>query len=108
MVTFRMFRSLLPALLLRMSFSFADGLFWLSVACCALAQFFIIRSVSAARRAAQPATTLPRQRGAVEMLWAVLPAVGLAVLLVFTWRAIRAADSAAPAPSSVQRLGNAS
>ncbi|HEX6599505.1 MAG TPA: hypothetical protein VF034_09310, partial [Gemmatimonadaceae bacterium] len=99
--------SLLPALHPRMSFSVADGLFWLSVACCALAQFFILRSVSAARRAAQPATTLPRQRGAVEMLWAVLPAVGLAVLLVFTWRAIRAADSVAPAPSSVQRLGDA-
>ena len=83
MVTFRRFRSLLPVLPLRMSFSFADGLFWLSVACCALAQFFIIRSVSAARRAARPSATLPKQRGAVEVLWAVLPAVGLAVLLFF-------------------------
>jgi len=107
MVTFRRFRSLLPVLPLRMSFSFADGLFWLSVACCALAQFFIIRSVSAARRAAHQSATLPKQRGAVEMLWAVLPAVGLAVLLVFTWRAIRANDSAAPAPSSLERVGDA-
>jgi heme/copper-type cytochrome/quinol oxidase subunit 2 len=93
-----------------MSFSFADGLFWLSVACCALAQFFIIRSVSAARRAAPPAAALPRQRGAMEMVWAVLPAVGLAVLLVFTWRAIRACEAAAPTPSSVPagsgRVGN--
>ena len=86
-----------------MSFSFADGLFWLSVACCAIAQFFILRSVGAARRAAQPASPLPRQRGALEMVWAVLPAVGLAVLLVFTWRAIRSANADSPAPTPIER-----
>lgn len=87
-----------------MPFSFAAGLFWVSVACCALAQFFIIRSVSAARRAAPPATTLPKQRGAMEMLWAVLPAVGLAVLLLFTWRAIRA--NVPTTPASLERVGS--
>jgi heme/copper-type cytochrome/quinol oxidase subunit 2 len=90
-----------------MSFSFADGLFWLSVACCALAQFFIIRSVGAARRATPPTASLPKQRGAVEMLWAVLPAVGLAVLLVFTWRAIRAVNPEVPVPASLERVGDA-
>ena len=90
-----------------MSFSFAAGLFWLSVACCTLAQFLILRSVGAARRAAQPAAPLPKQRGAVEMLWAVLPAVGLAVLLVFTWRAVRSANAGAPAPTSLERVGEA-
>jgi heme/copper-type cytochrome/quinol oxidase subunit 2 len=89
-----------------MSFSFADGLFWLSVACCALAQFFIIRSVGAARRATPPSASLPKQRGAVEMLWAVLPAVGLAVLLVFTWRAVRSAGADAPPASSLERVGD--
>jgi len=89
-----------------MSFSFADGLFWLSVACCALAQFFIIRSVGAARRAAQPAAPLPRQRGAMEMMWAILPAVGLAVLLVFTWRAVHPADTNTPVPTSLEQLGD--
>jgi len=79
-----------------MSLSFADGLFWLSVACCALAQFFIIRSVGAARRASAPSAAMPRQRGTLEMLWAVLPAVGLAVLLVFTWRAMHPAGADAP------------
>lgn len=90
-----------------MSFSFADGLFWLSVACCALTQFFIIRSVGAARRATPPAASLPKQRGAVEMLWAVLPAVGLAVLLVFTWRAVRSANADAAPPASLERLSDA-
>ncbi len=88
-----------------MSFSFADGLFWLSVVCCALAQLFILRSVGASRHAPDGATQLPRQRGVMEMVWAVLPAVGLAVLLVFTWRAVR--HNALPAASvPVQRVGS--
>ena len=91
-----------------MPFSFADGLFWLSVACCALAQFFILRSVGAARRAPEPAASLPRQRSAMEMLWAVLPAIGLAVLLVFTWRAVRANGADAAPSSSLERVESAS
>jgi heme/copper-type cytochrome/quinol oxidase subunit 2 len=75
-----------------MRLSFADGLFWTSVACCALAQLFILRSVGGRRHTPEPsATQLPRSRGAVELLWAVVPAVALAVLLVFTWRAMRPA-----------------
>ena len=87
-----------------MSFSFADGLFWLSVACCVVAQVFILRSVGASRHAPDGTAGLPRQRGVMEMLWAVLPAVGLAVLLVFTWRAVRKNASAAM-PAPVQRVG---
>ena len=87
-----------------MSFSFADGLFWLSVACCVVAQLFIIRSVRASLHAPEGPPRLPRQRGVVEMMWAVLPAVGLAVLLVFTWRAVR--SNASPVTQSpVQRVG---
>lgn len=80
-----------------MSLSFADGLFWLSVACCAFAQFFIIRSVGSVHHAPESAPRMPRQRGALEMFWAVLPAVGLAVLLLFTWRAMHPPVAAAPA-----------
>jgi hypothetical protein len=40
------------------------------------------------------------------MLWAVLPAVGLAVLLVFTWRAVRSAGAEAPPASSLERVGD--
>ena len=82
-----------------MTFSFADGLFWLSVACCALAQFFIIRSVAASHDAPEGTTRLSGQRGVVEMMWAVLPAVGLAVLLVFTWRAVQ--HNASPATQAL-------
>ena len=81
-----------------MNHSFADGLFWLSVACCALAQVLILRSVGAPHHAPESGARLPKQRGALEMLWAVLPAIGLAVLLAFTWRAVKASRAAAPAP----------
>lgn len=73
-----------------MRLSFADGLFWLSVACCVIAQTFIIRSVQSTRNAPEAAATVPRARHSVEVLWAILPALALAVLLAFTWRAIRA------------------
>jgi heme/copper-type cytochrome/quinol oxidase subunit 2 len=73
-----------------MRLSFADGLFWSSVACCAFAQILILRSVSGGirRHASERAPNLPRQRGAVELVWAVVPALALAALLVFTWRAM--------------------
>jgi len=88
-----------------MTFSFADGLFWLSVACCALAQFFILRSVGGTHDAPATAASLPRPRGSLEMLWAVLPAIGLAVLLVFTWRAVRATATGAVTPSLLEPAG---
>jgi heme/copper-type cytochrome/quinol oxidase subunit 2 len=66
----------------------ADGLFWVSVAFCLIAQLFIIRSARGAQYVPSPTAGLPRSRAMLELFWAVLPAVGLVVLLVFTWRAI--------------------
>lgn len=77
----------------------AYGLFWTSVACCLVAQFFIIRSILGTHlpaaggppgvpAGAGEARPLPRRRGGLELLWAVVPAVGLAVLLYFTWQAV--------------------
>jgi len=83
--------------------SFANGLFWTSVACCLVAQLFIVRSVRGARYVPSPTAAMPRQRGALELFWAVLPAVGLAVLMLVTWRAMqdRHASSVAPVPATV-------
>jgi heme/copper-type cytochrome/quinol oxidase subunit 2 len=84
-----------------MRFSFADGLFWTSVACCALAQLLILRSVGGSRHipTADPTSHLPRQRAGVELLWAIVPALALAVLLLFTWRAVRASTGGSPLPA---------
>jgi heme/copper-type cytochrome/quinol oxidase subunit 2 len=71
-----------------MRLSFATGLFWTSVACCALAQLLILRSVIEGRRLPEPAAGLPRRRGGLELLWAVVPAAALAALLVATGHAV--------------------
>jgi heme/copper-type cytochrome/quinol oxidase subunit 2 len=88
-----------------MRLSFADGLFWASVACCAFAQFFILRSVGGRRHVPEPTARLPRQRSGMEVVWAILPAVMLAVLLLFTWRAVRAWQ--ASGPRAVPTIGTA-
>jgi heme/copper-type cytochrome/quinol oxidase subunit 2 len=63
-------------------------LFWSSAICCAIAQFLIVRSVLAVRPLPEPRAEVPQSRGGVELFWALLPAVALGVLFVFTWRAI--------------------
>lgn len=71
---------------------FAAGLFWTSVACCVIAQLLILRSVRGGRHVRVSGSTVPRSREAVELLWAVVPAIALVVLLTFTWRAVQAAN----------------
>ncbi len=66
------------------------------MACCAVAQYFIIRSVRGARYVPEPTAVMPHSPSAVEMLWAVLPAVGLVVLMLFTWRAIQSTSASGP------------
>jgi heme/copper-type cytochrome/quinol oxidase subunit 2 len=89
-----------------MRLSFADGLFWTSVACCAFAQYFILRSVGGRRHVTEPSSsTMPRPRGMMEILWAMVPAIALTVLLVFTWRAMHpAAEPSSGAPALVTEL----
>ena len=85
-----------------MQLSFADGLFWTSVACCALAQLCILRSVGVRHHVPEPtAAMLPRSRGTLEVLWAVVPALALAAVLVFTWRAMHAAPRLTPASGAI-------
>jgi hypothetical protein len=86
---------------MHLSFAAAAGLFWASVACCAFAQFFILRSVGGRRHVPEPTAHIPRQRGVVEFVWAMGPAIALAVLLAFTWRAIRTAPVGGPRAASV-------
>lgn len=82
-----------------MRLSFADGLFWSSAACCAIAQYLILRSVGGGRHLPEPSARLPRQRGVVELVWAVVPAVALVALFVVTWRTMHP-----PRVSPVERI----
>ena len=81
-----------------MHLTFATGLFWLCVACAVVAQGFIVRSVRGIAHtrvldAPDGDAAMPRRHDTLELLWAVLPAVGLVVLLVFTWRAVQQAQA---------------
>ena len=83
-------------MLLPVSSPFTDTLFWLAVACCVVAQLAIVRSVlRAGARGSLPheagdrdvgVRPLPQSRRLVELLWVLIPALGLAAVLVATWR----------------------
>lgn len=86
-----------------MSPSLAALLFWISVTVCTIAELAVVAAtVRASRRSAAAnaaamldvphvdgARPLPRPRRWLELFYVVAPAVGLAVLFVFTWRAMR-------------------
>jgi heme/copper-type cytochrome/quinol oxidase subunit 2 len=68
-----------------------DALYWAAVACCVVAQVAIVRSVlrAGARSEAPDDATerpVPHSRRAVELVWVLVPAIGLAAVLVVTWR----------------------
>jgi heme/copper-type cytochrome/quinol oxidase subunit 2 len=71
-----------------MSRQSAEVIFWLAAATCAAAQLAILAAVFSPRQSTQSATTIPQSRRGTEILWALIPAVGLAVLFAATWRAI--------------------
>lgn len=78
------------------------NLFWLAVVCCVIAQIEIVRSTF---KVPPPSDgTVPAPSRWSEVLWTVVPAIGLAIVLAFTWRAIHArqqTDAILPAASSV-------
>jgi hypothetical protein len=86
-----------------------EAIFWIAVLSCAVAEIAILRAVFRIRGNAPGRATpsaevaLPRVRRGVEILWAVLPAIALALVLLLTWRAMRAehaSSSSSPLPSS--------
>jgi heme/copper-type cytochrome/quinol oxidase subunit 2 len=67
----------------------AEIVFWLAVACCLVAYIAITRSALRASPPAEDASTsVPHPRRAGEVAWTILPAVGLAFVLLITWHAI--------------------
>jgi heme/copper-type cytochrome/quinol oxidase subunit 2 len=75
---------------------FADGIFWIAVACCAVAQTAIVRS-SLVSPAQAPGADEPASlaRRALEVCWAVVPGIALAFLFVATWHAMHGPTASA-------------
>jgi heme/copper-type cytochrome/quinol oxidase subunit 2 len=86
-----------------MSLRIADAIFWVAVACCFIAQLAILQSVvvSPARTADSAPTSTARR--VAEIAWAILPGVALAVVFVFTWRAIHAVHAGASIMAGLSR-----
>jgi len=92
-----------------MPISFADAIFWVGVVSCAIAQIAILRSVLRTRRsrATEGGSDVPRPRFAVEVAWAIVPAIALGLLLVATWRTMHPVPSASAAPAAHRVVGMA-
>jgi heme/copper-type cytochrome/quinol oxidase subunit 2 len=75
-----------------MSAPFSDILFWTAIIAVVIAQIFILRSTARGMRG--PAA---RGRTALEWMWAILPAISLVVLFVWTWRTMHPSVPAGPA-----------
>lgn len=90
-----------------MNISFASAIFWIAALCFIVAEVAIVRSAITARGAPPATGTLPPAHYGEDIVWAVLPAVALAVVLLFTWNAIqnheRGSLSRAPIVSSALR-----
>ena len=78
-----------------MLLSLADTAFWVGVASCAVAQVAIVRSTLRTR------TVAPARR-ATEVTFVVIPAIALAALLFFTWRAMH--PSAGPSTPRIAEV----
>ncbi|HEY6829168.1 MAG TPA: hypothetical protein VI259_20045 [Gemmatimonadaceae bacterium] len=73
------------------------AIFWLAALSSAAAQVMILRSAIVSTPRPAPADRpWPTLRRALEIAWAGLPGIALAVLFVFTWRAMHAAAPIAP------------
>ena len=80
--------------------------FGLCVAVCLLAHVAILRSVlrgGGGTRSLDVDAGVRRPTPFVEIVWAVLPALALALVLIATWPRVRSHDSAPPAQGRVAR-----
>lgn len=69
--------------------------FAVAAALCLVGHLAILRSVIRARASASD-PNVPRPRLGIEVFWAVLPAVILALVLTATWERVRDRDHARP------------
>jgi heme/copper-type cytochrome/quinol oxidase subunit 2 len=99
-----------------MNASLAALLFWISVAVCALAELAIV--IATARASRRPGTAgavaadlpqvdgaraLPLPRRWLEVLYAAAPALVLAILFAFTWRAMHPPLPGTPSSADTPR-----
>ena len=70
-----------------MNLSLAEAIFWMAALACVVAQIALLRS-SFNRKEEKKSELVPASPRAVELTWAILPALVLTVLLFATWQKI--------------------
>jgi len=70
----------------------AETIFWIAAVACAVAELAILRSTFAVRRV-EKSELVPVSSRSSELAWAVIPAVVLSSLLIFTWQRIEAREA---------------
>jgi heme/copper-type cytochrome/quinol oxidase subunit 2 len=65
----------------------AEPIFWLAAAICVVAEVALLRSAFVPHSRKESAA-LPHAERGLELIWAIVPAIGLAILLAATWRAV--------------------
>lgn len=68
--------------------SLAEPVFWVAAIICIVAEIAILRSSFAPHPGTPESASLPHSQRGIEMIWAILPAIGLVILLAATWRAV--------------------
>lgn len=68
--------------------SLAEPVFWAALAICVVAEVAILRSAFMPHPDTAESASLPHSERGLEMIWAIVPAIVLAILLAATWRAV--------------------
>jgi len=68
--------------------SLAEPIFWIAAAICIIAEVAILRSAFMPHADTADSPSLPHSQRGMEMIWAIVPAIVLALLLAATWRAV--------------------
>jgi heme/copper-type cytochrome/quinol oxidase subunit 2 len=69
-------------------------LFWVAAACCLVAQIALLWSaIRAPMTGSTESASMRMPSRASEIAWTIVPAIGLALLLVFSWRAVARHES---------------
>lgn len=67
---------------------FAEPIFWIASLLCIVAELAILRAAFMPPKDAGESLPIPHSPRGKEMIWAIVPAIGLVVLLAATWRAV--------------------
>jgi heme/copper-type cytochrome/quinol oxidase subunit 2 len=66
----------------------ADAIFWIAALACVVAEIAILRSTYVAR-GVERSSLVPASSRKGEVAWAIIPAIGLVVLLGSTWQKVQ-------------------